>query len=130
MLFHNLKIALKHIRRQGNISAINIGGLSIGIASFLLIVLWINREWSYDQFYSNSDKIHRVAFHYPPLDVNAYKQPGALPQYLKENYEEITLASHLQEGVFKLSYENNGFFVQGRYLFFPGFKGKSKKVSD
>ena len=112
MLFHYIKIAFKQIRRHRLISLINIGGLSIGIASFLLILLWINREMQYDRFYNNAENIHRVAFYYPPLDINAYKQPGALPQYLKNNYEEVQFASHLQDGEFKLSYNENGFFAR------------------
>jgi ABC-type antimicrobial peptide transport system permease subunit len=113
MLYHYLKIAFKQIRRQKLVSAINIGGLSIGIASFLIIVLWIKGELSYDRFYENADRIYRVAFYYPPFDVNGSRQPGALPQYLKDTYQEVVYASHLQEGEFKLSYGDNGFFALG-----------------
>ena len=113
MIYHYLKIALKQIQRQKLISTINIGGLSIGIACFLLILLWINRELSFDRFYENADRIYRVAFYYPPLDINAEKQPGALPHYLKETYPEVEFASHMQTGEFKLSHGDNGFFAQG-----------------
>jgi ABC-type antimicrobial peptide transport system permease subunit len=54
------------------------------------------------------------------MDVSAYKQPGALPAHLKENYEEIELASHVQEGEFKLSYNDKGFFERG-YTIEPDF---------
>lgn len=113
MIYHYLKIALKQIQRQKLISTINIGGLSIGIACFLLILLWINKELAFDRFYKNADQIYRVAFYYPPLDINAEKQPGALPHYLKETYPEVEYATHLQSGEFKLSYEDKGFFAQG-----------------
>lgn len=113
MFLHNIKIAFKHIQRQRLVSFINVGGLSIGIASFLLIVLWINNEVSFDRFHKNVEQIHQVAFYYPPLDINATKQPGALPQYLKENYEEVTYASHLQDVNMKLSFESKGFFAHG-----------------
>jgi len=133
MLYHYLKIAFKQIQRQKLISVINIGGLSVGIASFLLIVLWINQELSFDRFYDNADRIYRVAFYYPPLDINAEKQPGALPFYLKETYSEVIFASHVQSGEFKLSYDNNGFFVKGNIVepdflsifSFPVLKGNS-----
>lgn len=113
MFLHNIKIAFKHIQRQRLVSFINVGGLSIGIASFLLIVLWINNEVSFDRFHKNVEQIHQVAFYYPPLDINATKQPGALPQYLKANYEEVTYASHLQDVNMKLSFESKGFFAHG-----------------
>ncbi len=136
MLSHYIKIAFKQIHRQKLISTINIGGLSIGVACFLLIVLWIQRELSFERFYDKAERIYRVAFYYPPLDINADKQPGALPQYLKETYPEVIYASHLQSGEFKIANEDKGFFVQGNTVepdflsifSFPLLKGNREKL--
>ena len=120
MLFHNIKFAWRHIQKYKFNSVINIIGLSVGIASFLLILIWINHEVSFDKFYKNAERIYRVAFYYPPFDVSNYKQPGALPSYLKNHYEEVTLAAHVQEGESKLSYSETGFFEHG-YIVEPDF---------
>jgi putative ABC transport system permease protein len=42
-------------------SGINILGLTIGIASIILISLYIQYEWSYDRFHKNGDNIYRIS---------------------------------------------------------------------
>jgi putative ABC transport system permease protein len=41
---------------------INLLGLIIGITSFILIVIWIEAETSYDKFHENANKIYRVDY--------------------------------------------------------------------
>ena len=41
---------------------INLLGLTIGITSFILIVLWIKAETSYDKFHKNANNIYRVDY--------------------------------------------------------------------
>lgn len=41
---------------------INLLGLTIGITSFILIVLWIKAETSYDKFHKNAENIYRVDY--------------------------------------------------------------------
>jgi len=60
-MFKNyLKVAFRNIRRQKVYSLINILGLAIGIACFLLIVFFIQHERSYDDFHKNGKNIYRV----------------------------------------------------------------------
>ena len=40
---------------------LNILGLTIGIASALLIVLYLNQETSYDKYHPNADNIYRIS---------------------------------------------------------------------
>jgi putative ABC transport system permease protein len=58
MLKHYLKIAVRHLRQQKVITAINIGGLSIGMACCILIILFVKNELSYDRFHKNIDNIY------------------------------------------------------------------------
>ena len=61
-MFKNyVKIALRNLVRHKAYSAINISGLAIGIACFMLIYLFIKDELSYDKFNSKADRIYRVA---------------------------------------------------------------------
>ena len=55
-------LTLRNVWRNKAFSAINIFGLSIGIASCLLIVLYVLHEVSYDQHFSKAGQIYRVAF--------------------------------------------------------------------
>ncbi|MCX6302697.1 MAG: ABC transporter permease [Bacteroidia bacterium] len=41
---------------------INLLGLTIGITAFILIVLWIKAETSYDKFHENANNIYRVDY--------------------------------------------------------------------
>jgi putative ABC transport system permease protein len=51
---------LRNIRRHKGYSFINIVGLSIGIALFILIMLFIQNEYSYDRFNENYERIYRI----------------------------------------------------------------------
>lgn len=62
MLRIYLKIALRNLWRNKAFSAINIFGLAIGIASCLIITLFVGRELSYDRFHEKADRLVRVVF--------------------------------------------------------------------
>lgn len=70
MFQHNLKIALRNILKYWNYSIINIGGLAIGLASFIFIILYIEDELKYDKFHEKADRIHRVNRLYNSNDVD------------------------------------------------------------
>ena len=60
MLFNYLKIALRYIRKQKFYAFINITGLTIGLVTSLLIILYIVDEFSYDRFHKDAGKIYRI----------------------------------------------------------------------
>jgi len=60
MLQNYLRITLRNIRNQGFYAFLNIFGLSVGIASCLLIVLYIFDELRYDDFHAEADRLYRV----------------------------------------------------------------------
>jgi len=62
MIRYYLKFALRNIRRQQIYSIINIFGLALGIALFLIIALYVHNEYSYDKDNSNYDRIYRMEF--------------------------------------------------------------------
>jgi ABC-type antimicrobial peptide transport system permease subunit len=60
MLTNYLKIALRNLQRNAVYSFINITGLSIGIASSLLILLWVYDEVTFDHYFPKYPVIHQV----------------------------------------------------------------------
>ena len=60
MLSNYFKIAWRNLRRQPLFSALNILGLSLGLACFALIGLHILDEFSFDRFHTQSGRIFRV----------------------------------------------------------------------
>ncbi|MHA4808476.1 ABC transporter permease [Flavitalea flava] len=57
MIRNFLKVAYRNLIRNKGFSAINITGLAVGMASAILIFLWIQNEVSYDQFHEKKDRI-------------------------------------------------------------------------
>ncbi len=64
MIRNYIKIALRLIWRQRMYAGINILGLMVGIASCLVIVLYIVNELSYDRHFTKADRIFRVTQHF------------------------------------------------------------------
>ncbi len=60
MFRNNFTVALRSLLKNRVYSIINVVGLSIGIAVFLLIFLFIEFERSFDQFHVNKERIFRV----------------------------------------------------------------------
>lgn len=58
MILNYLKIALRNLKRQKSYAFINILGLAIGLASFILIMLWVADEFSYENNYEKADNIY------------------------------------------------------------------------
>ncbi len=60
MLTNYFKVASRVMLRNKTYSAINIAGLTLGISSAMLLFLWIEREFSYDQFHADKDRIYKA----------------------------------------------------------------------
>ena len=77
--------------RKKSFSFINIAGLSIGMAAAILILLWIQHEFTYDRFYENQDRMYQA--------WNLYKHDGKtecwnttpkpMAQALQNDYPEV-----------------------------------------
>src|SRR5688572_11787579 len=53
--------AFRHLLKNKSYAALNILGLSIGLACFTVIALWVKDELSYDRFHTKADRIYRIA---------------------------------------------------------------------
>ena len=60
MLRNYFKIAFRSLLKNPGYSFINIGGLAIGIAASILILLWVADEYSYDRFHTNYNSIYKL----------------------------------------------------------------------
>jgi putative ABC transport system permease protein len=56
--------ALRYLNKHKLYAAINIAGLSIGLASCLLIIVYLRNEFRYDTFHANKDRIVRATMEY------------------------------------------------------------------
>ncbi len=60
LLSHAISISVRNLRRHLGYSLLNLFGLSVGIACFVMIILYVQDENSYDRFHEKSDRIYRV----------------------------------------------------------------------
>ena len=60
MIRNFFKVAFRNFLRNKGFSAINITGLAVGMASAILILLWIQNELSYDQFHEKKGRIYEA----------------------------------------------------------------------
>ncbi len=98
---HNIKSAMRGFNRYRTSFLINLVGLSSGLASSLLIFLWVNQELSMDQFYPNKDRMYQVLQNIQEGSdqETLTNTPALLGQALAEEFPEVkTYASVLPVG--------------------------------
>ena len=76
MIRNYIKFAWRHLRRSIGYSFINTVGLAVGIASILLIVLYIQHEMSFDEYHKQKENIYRVTA-YSGFDEKSWQSYAA-----------------------------------------------------
>jgi putative ABC transport system permease protein len=89
-MFKNyIKTAFRNIRKQRVTSLLNIIGLSLGVASSLLIILHLKQELSYENNFSRSEHIYRIS------SAKWANSAPPLKEFLKTNLPEAKLISQI-----------------------------------
>ncbi|MBN8651218.1 MAG: ABC transporter permease [Cytophagales bacterium] len=60
MLSNYFKVALRVMLRNKSYSFINLFSLALGITAFAFLFLWIQNEFSYDQFHADKERLYKV----------------------------------------------------------------------
>ncbi|OEK03936.1 hypothetical protein BFP97_18325 [Roseivirga sp. 4D4] len=91
MLSNYLKIAYRNLVRSKSYAVINILGLAIGLAAFVMMFAYVKHELSYDQFHSKSDRIFRINSQYEARGNSTQVAKSAFPlKFLfLERYPEV-----------------------------------------
>jgi putative ABC transport system permease protein len=110
MLKYNFRLFLRNLRRQKLFSFINLMGLTVSMASTLLIYLYVSHEMSYDNFHPHIDRLYRVnqTFIWADNPESQFSRtgPGVAHALIEELTEiEITTSLHTP-GNFIISYTN------------------------
>lgn len=102
MLKNWINIFLFHIKNNKLFTALNVLGLSIGIAGLIFAILYWNDEQSYDQWNPEKEKVFTVLSDIGK-DVIWSTNPGALEPYLKSDSRIANVVYHdwYQAEVFK-----------------------------
>ncbi len=117
MIKNFFKITLRNLLRRKIFSSINILGLSIGMASALLILLWVQNELSFDRFYSNTDRLYQM-YNKDKYDggIHAWNRtPNVMTAALKKDYPEVETVSRYNNITFLVSNGEKHFNLRGAF---------------
>jgi predicted permease len=108
MLQSYFKIAWRNLHRNKTFSLVNITGLAIGMASAILVLVWIAHQLSYDQFHEKKDRIYQL---YNLLEFEGKKEAwngtsSLLGPAIQLNYPQV-------EEVFRINWVANLIFTTG-----------------
>ena len=114
-MFKNyMKIAIRQFLRHKGYSIMNLANLSVGMAVFILVLLYVLYELSFDRYHKNADNIYRVIWHQPGnyfrgSDFFDHTQ-GPLAPTLMNECPEVVSAARLQfVNNILVSYDNKSF---------------------
>ncbi len=112
MIKNYFKIAFRKLWRNKGFSAINIIGLAIGIATCLIIMLFVNNELSYDRYNEKADRMVAIYFQ-GNVQGEKMNEGSVMPpvaQTLKADFPEVEAATRLRDyGTPKLIYGAKSF---------------------
>jgi putative ABC transport system permease protein len=99
MIKNYFKIAFRNLVRNKVFSFINISGLAIGLATCLIIMLFIQNELSFDRYNKKAGQVVRVIFR-GTVQGQKMNEPNVMPptaQTLKETFPEVLEATRLRD---------------------------------
>jgi len=111
MIRNYFKVALRSLARQKIYSFINILGLSVGLASCLLIVIFVTDEFSYDTFHEKGDRIYKVALeriypnHSTYYAIIPHSYADVLPADFPEVEQSVRMAGPFEDQIIRYKNE-------------------------
>jgi putative ABC transport system permease protein len=123
MMRNYSKIAFRNLAKNKTFASINIFGLALGLATCLLIVLYISDELGFDKHHKDPERLFRVATSSKMEEWSAAAGPVAAG--LKNDYPEVEVAARIlkfpglekmllkyrQGKTEKQFYESNGYYA-------------------
>jgi len=99
MLSNYIKIAWRNLSKHKFYSFLNIFGLALGLASCLLITLYVVDELSYDKSFANSERIYRVNsdIKFGGAEMKLAVSPDPLAFTMLKDYPQIEATARLRD---------------------------------
>lgn len=108
----NFKIALRNLWKNKGYTLINVGGLAIGLASCMLLLLYVAYEWGYDKQSKNYKDTYIIYNQQQSSNgiMSFPWTPGVIAPMLKEKVSGVKISSHSSYPEQQLiTYQNNSF---------------------
>lgn len=110
----NLKIALRCLWKNKAITAINVGGLSVALATFILVMMYVSYETSFDKAIPNYENIYIVGRKLPEFRTNY--TPPPLGKLIKESFSEVVSFGTIKYWGFEFAIVSHANTVFTNYL--------------
>src|SRR5438034_10474259 len=136
MIKNYFKIAWRSLTKNKFYSIINISGLAVGLATAILLLLWVQNELSYDKFNKDYKNIYQLSTHFAsdgdnkvwngvpgPLAVYAKNIPAIKSMLRIQTDFDQTLSNKDNTKPFdgnKVGYGDSGFFSMFDYKLMEG----------
>ncbi|PMD96567.1 cell division protein FtsX [Siphonobacter sp. BAB-5405] len=98
MLRNYFLVAWRNLLRNRTFTLINVTGLALGLATCILIMLYVVDEWSYDRFHERADRIVRVVFK-GKTEGGSINEAHVMPpvaRTLQSSFPEVAEATRLR----------------------------------
>ncbi|MEM7548497.1 MAG: ABC transporter permease [Bacteroidota bacterium] len=120
----NFKLGIRNLIKRKGYTAINISGLALGMASAIMISLYIVNQYSYDKSIKDSERIYKLVQKVSsPEEENTYpRAPYSLTEIMVDDYDEIEAATAIsgpyESQVVSIPKENgqSDFFIENSVL--------------
>jgi putative ABC transport system permease protein len=125
-VFRNyLDIALRSLLSNKLFSVINVFGLAVGLASVLLIGLYVADELGYDRYHADSERLYRISQDFFPVNGSSavLLATNAAPaaELLKADFPEIEVSARAFGGRVLLSRDEVDFYIDAVQFVDPAF---------
>ena len=128
MLKNYARIALRNLLKYKGYSFLNIVGLAIGLACFIMIGLFVRYELSFDRFHEKADRIYRITKFSESLAHLGIREtvstPSPIIDALEDEIPEVEVATQFAGGQALMGVDKERFNEQGifaDYRFFEVF---------
>lgn len=113
MIRNYIKVALRNLWKNKGYSAINIFGLALGLATCLLILLYVWDELSFDRFHEKADRIFRVQsdIKFGGSDLKLAVSSDPMGQTLKNDYPEVEQYTRIYASEGTMLLKKDGAFI-------------------
>ncbi len=119
MFRNHIVIAFRSLIRQKGFSLINLAGLTIGISSCLLIILFVSSELNYDRHHEKSGRIYRVGIEALFGDSHFFSAvtSGAMKDALDYEFSEVEEACRLYHIIRPVIKVKESSFVEDNFFY-------------
>ncbi len=118
MLKNYILTAIRSLLRNKGFSTINILGLSIGLASFILISLYVYHELSFDRYHVKADRIFRIVENLRTENEMLFQSTSSPPMgpFMLKDFPEVESYVRFQQWNLLVTKDDKAFYEPDSFI--------------